>query len=325
EYKIIDKTGKVTASIKDRIIGRVIFGPFVNGIALTYSSGTTNGTVYGYIDKTGKTIVPCKYREIGEFQNGYAKVLNGRYGMVDKTGKEIISTRYTSVFPFADGFIIAYGWDGNNWSFAFDKNGKEIIKGKGLDLSTFSNGLLRVNGRYIIDTTGKQVVKSGKYEKISDLNNGIAIVTAYTGKSGTKDSDKYRYGAIDKTGKEVLVPTLNYDRIDFFAEKMYKVERNGKYGLIKLSPLAETKSQTISVTIKGTAKVGKILTAKLTPSCTNISYQWYADSVAIKKATKATFKVTSAQAGKTITVKVTATIKGGKKGSAKSKGVKIIK
>lgn len=322
--KIINKTGKIVADIKDENRS-FVYGPFVNGIAVSCSTGTTAGTVYGFIDKTGKWIVPSKYNEVENFHDGFSKVLKGYYGMIDKTGKEIIPTSYGWMSPFTDGWVIASGRLGNNWKYAFNKTGKLIIEGANIDLSVFSHGLLRVNGNYLLDTTGKQVVKQGKYVGIGDLNDGIALVTAYLGASGTKDPDKYRYGAIDKTGKEVLAPTLKYDSIHFVSEKLYQVELNGKWGLIKLSMLSETKSPTISVTINGTAKVGKILTAKVTPSSTQISYQWFANGVAIKKATKPTYKVTSTESGKTITVNVTGTVKGGKTGSAKSKGVKVMK
>lgn len=58
--------------------------------------------------------------------------------------------------------------------------------------------------------------------------------------------------------------------------------------------------------IKGTAKVGKTLTA--TPgkwtAGTKFTYQWHANGKAISKATSAKYKITKAHKGKTITVRV---------------------
>lgn len=61
--------------------------------------------------------------------------------------------------------------------------------------------------------------------------------------------------------------------------------------------------------VSGTAKVGKTLTAKpgTWDSGVKLSYRWYANGSSISGATKATFKLTSKQVGKKITVKVTAT------------------
>ncbi|BDV29861.1 hypothetical protein Microterr_05210 [Microbacterium terricola] len=85
------------------------------------------------------------------------------------------------------------------------------------------------------------------------------------------------------------------------------------YGVV-----AKTSAKTLKVavvatpTISGTAKVGKTLTAKpgTWTAKTTFTYQWYASGKAISKATKSTFKLTSAQKGKTITVKVTGKLSG---------------
>lgn len=61
-------------------------------------------------------------------------------------------------------------------------------------------------------------------------------------------------------------------------------------------------------TVRGTAKVGSKLTAipgTWKPTAT-LSYRWYRGSIPISRATKVTYTVTSADLGKTLTVKVTA-------------------
>ena len=46
---------------------------------------------YGYIDKTGKEIIPCKYDWVNDFKDGFARVvLNGKYGCINKVGKDVI-------------------------------------------------------------------------------------------------------------------------------------------------------------------------------------------------------------------------------------------
>ncbi len=62
-------------------------------------------------------------------------------------------------------------------------------------------------------------------------------------------------------------------------------------------------------TIKGTAKVGRTLTAASgtwAPKPTSLGYRWYRSGKAIAKASKSSYKLTKSDAGKTITVKVTA-------------------
>jgi len=61
--------------------------------------------------------------------------------------------------------------------------------------------------------------------------------------------------------------------------------------------------------ISGTAKVGSTLTASRytwSPAPTTFTYQWYRSGSAISGANKSTYKLTTSERGKTITVKVTA-------------------
>ncbi|MDQ2623608.1 MAG: hypothetical protein M3Y20_00465 [Actinomycetota bacterium] len=86
----------------------------------------------------------------------------------------------------------------------------------------------------------------------------------------------------------------------------------------------------ISVTkapvVTGTAKVGKSLKAtkgSWKPAPSKFAYQWKRNGKAIKKATKSTYKLTKSDAGKKITVTVTATRASFKKASATSKAVGV--
>lgn len=65
--------------------------------------------------------------------------------------------------------------------------------------------------------------------------------------------------------------------------------------------------------ISGTAKVGetlKVTTGTWDPAKAELSYQWYANSTAIKDATSASYKLTDAEAGRKITVTVTGSLDG---------------
>ena len=43
----------------------------------------------GFIDKTGKVVIPCQWKNVGFFSEGMAVVVdaNDMYGFIDKTGK----------------------------------------------------------------------------------------------------------------------------------------------------------------------------------------------------------------------------------------------
>ena len=87
-------------------------------------------------------------------------------------------------------------------------------------------------------------------------------------------------------------------------------------------------TSTPAPTISGTAKVGKTLTAKVTawkPTKVTMTYQWLRDGKAISKATKSTYKLTNADAGKKLSVKVTGTKSGYPTTSKTSKTVTVAK
>lgn len=64
----------------------------------------------------------------------------------------------------------------------------------------------------------------------------------------------------------------------------------------------------LKVSVSGKAKVGSTLTAKITANVTptSVTYQWYSNGSKISGATKKTYKVTPARAGKKLSVKVSA-------------------
>ena len=67
-------------------------GEFFSGLAVVQDDNTNK---YGFIDKTGKLIIPCEWTYADQFNyhlNGLAAVKdnNGMWGFIDKTGKIVI-------------------------------------------------------------------------------------------------------------------------------------------------------------------------------------------------------------------------------------------
>ena len=52
---------------------------------------------YGYVDKSGHEVIPCKYDYAGKFREGLAIFeKDDKWGYIDKTGREIIPFIYES-------------------------------------------------------------------------------------------------------------------------------------------------------------------------------------------------------------------------------------
>ena len=110
---------------------------------------------YGYIDKTGREVVPCKYGFGFDFEDGLAKVeLNGKWGLIDETGREVTPCKYNYICDFSNGLAIVEL--NEKWGY-IDKTGNEVIPCKYEDAVDFEEGLARVklNGKWgYIDKQG---------------------------------------------------------------------------------------------------------------------------------------------------------------------------
>ena len=94
---------------------------FYEGLAKVKLGDDETGK-YGYVDTTGKEVVPLKYDYTESFSGGLAGVrLNGKWGFVDKTGKEVVPVKYDSVNKFEDG--LAQVKLNGKWWFISNKHG----------------------------------------------------------------------------------------------------------------------------------------------------------------------------------------------------------
>ena len=64
---------------------------------------------YGFIDKSGTEVIPCKYDNAVPFNEGLASVeLNGKFGFVDKSGSLVIPCKYDVANSFDNGRSLVF-------------------------------------------------------------------------------------------------------------------------------------------------------------------------------------------------------------------------
>jgi hypothetical protein len=190
---LLDKTGREIAAFKADTIG--FFGE--NDIARIGIGSRETGWQYGYIDKTGREIVPCIYTDAWDvFSEGLAAVQkDGKWGFIDMTGRMALPFTYDDVTN--NTFYHPYGFYGG--AAAVKKDGKWGL----------------------IDKTGRELTPFIYYH-IGSLNVGefIKVGSSWPG---------IKWGVIDRSGREII--PLEYDDIHWYVgdEGVFSVGR-GEWG-----------------------------------------------------------------------------------------------
>ena len=102
---------------------------------------------WGFIDKQGNTVIPCKYDGAESFSEGLAAVkLNGKWGFIDKQGNMVLPFKY----DIAESFSESLAWVKLNDKYGLiNKQGNTVIPCKYDDAYPFREGLASVvlNGK----------------------------------------------------------------------------------------------------------------------------------------------------------------------------------
>jgi hypothetical protein len=116
----------------------------------------------GYIDHSGKVVIPRRFDAAGSFRDGSAEVsAGGRYGYIDRSGKMVIPARFHSASPFSEGLALVIetgfctrrgylpcdGWAKPPPSCKYtviDKTGNVVWRSRYIDAKPYSEGLAAV-------------------------------------------------------------------------------------------------------------------------------------------------------------------------------------
>jgi len=184
----------------------------------------------GYVDKTGKEVIPLKYVRVSYFNEGLASVSNKRnlFGVIDKKGKVVIPFKYYYISDFKNGFAVAskkIGYQSHEYS---NKKYHSYIAALLKEKNPNYVGIDYTMG--IIDKTGKEI-SPFKYDSIITSDSGIFLVINYEKNMGERFY-------LDKTGKRVFKSYDNiYQFFNGYAEAGYRykqsVDKNGNLRLTR--------------------------------------------------------------------------------------------
>lgn len=155
------------------------FGRFNDGLATS-----RQGSLIGFVDKTGKMVIRPKYDYTGDFSDGLCWVTTPKsgslIGFIDKAGNTVVPCQYE--------------WPAERQPADFHEGLCPVM----VDADHEYFGY--------IDTSGKRAFP-GVYNGEADFSEGLAAVTEIT---KTADGNTVRQGYIDKTGKMVITLEEGY-------------------------------------------------------------------------------------------------------------------
>jgi hypothetical protein len=212
----------------------------------------------GYIDKTGKIVIPAIYGTTTKFSGSIAyvntlneeKQANGKIKftcngkIIDLNGKVLHKTPYASGSPFSEGILNAGLINSGKRSF-INKDGKLIFTANIIGFPAFpeagcSEGLIPVyqlNGYTvnwaIINSSGKLVVKSldKSIRQVGEFHEGLAPFVTYEKESGYINT-KGKIVANGYNGVGDFLNGLAMASKDFYKEENGSISHTTKYGLI---------------------------------------------------------------------------------------------
>ena len=177
-------------------------GDFHDGLALVYDSANA---YWGYMDKTGKLAIPYQFTEAGYFYNGVAPVkLGNRWTLIDTTGKDLLPQQYRFIRDNKDGWI-------------------DYVTPVGFLVGKLDDRGYTVEGAFI--NRAGQVVSDGFSTQMDGFTDGMARVQA-------KSSGMGKYGFLNENG--VLVVPCQYNNAGDFRDgyAVVQAEYNGPCSII---------------------------------------------------------------------------------------------
>jgi hypothetical protein len=205
---------------------------FHDGRACVAITDKFDRELFGYIDQTGKVVVPFQPGlDLDDYSEGRLRIeIKGKYGYLDRDGKVVIKPQFDIANEFHQG--LAYVRAGEKYGF-IDLEGKLVIP-----LHIYTNqdrlkDLIRMSGcrfpgeflriakdqKYgFLDRKGR-IICPPQFDQAFDFSEGLAAVA-----SGNK------WGYLDGTGK--LAIPLHYNAARSFSQGLAAVAIGQKYGYV---------------------------------------------------------------------------------------------
>lgn len=216
---------------------------FSEGMAAFSIIGRSN-EIWGFADKSGKTVIAPQFNATSYFSEGLCPVMNGNgnWGFINAEAELVIDHLYDNAYPFKNGkakVMLRGKWGiinnkgasvvppiyndvdidgsiylvkkGSKWGW-IDKEGKELVPIRFADAYPFNGNKFaaaRLGDKWgYINVYGKFVIPA-RYDFAFSFDNGMALVES----AG-------RYGFINENGEYLIQPIYEHVPSDYFIRQM---------------------------------------------------------------------------------------------------------
>ena len=187
---------------------------FHEGLAAVCDKETT---LWGFIDKTGKQVIPKKFTAVGDFHDGLCCAFGeGKGGFIDKEGNWVITGDYQAISLY------------------------EYLEGSEPLCSTFSDGLAWMcnkEGKFgYIDREGNVVIPFRYEPGVEEIGEDEVcysdqpVFDFHQGLARVWDKATGKFGYIDKEGNEVF--PSQFDFAEDVSEGVAVVQKDDKFGFV---------------------------------------------------------------------------------------------
>ncbi len=173
----------------------------VNDFSENLASFKTADDLVGFIDGSGSSVIPAKFKAAGDFSGGlaWAKDAAGSVGYIDTRGEWVIAPKFTAGKNFDPETGLARIKTADSWAYT-DRGGNLSFMKETEIWEDFFNGLARGKkaGKFGYYNASMEWVIQPQFDGARDFKNGYATV-----RKGEK------WGIIDGKGNWVLEPVFD--------------------------------------------------------------------------------------------------------------------
>lgn len=198
KFGYVSRDGKMMIAPKYSILGEYS----------DFTIASEDSQTFGYLSKSGETVIPFEYTKSSVFNEGYASVCKqGKWYVIDQKNNVALATDFDYLGAYSDGLIPAMK---DNKSGFISLDGEVVIPFVYEMVSSVHKDKFgyKENGKWGIRDVKEKVLVNPLYDGISDFYDAC-------GNRMVNNSGKI--GLVNMEGTEILAPSL--DGISFDAQK----------------------------------------------------------------------------------------------------------